>query len=163
MDRDQAQFAADEPHFSARLTPYRSLGRNGFVALMLVTAALCIVPAMVFLAMGAWPIAGFLGLDILALYIAFRLNYRAARAREEVNVSRTRLLIRKIAPSGKVAEHLFNPIWAKLHIARHPEIGVTAVNVHGEGKSVSVGSFLNPADRESFALAFQGALATARR
>lgn len=163
MADDQAPADPDAPHFSARLTPHRSLGKNGFVALMLVTAALCIVPAMVFLAMGAWPITGFLGLDILALYVAFRLNYRSGRAREEVNVSRTRLLIRKIAPSGKIAEHLFNPFWARLDIARHPEIGVTALNVRGEGKNVSVGAFLNPADRESFALAFQGALATARR
>jgi uncharacterized membrane protein len=163
MTADQAPADADTPHFSALLTPHRSLGRNGFVALMLATAALCIVPAMTFLAMGAWPIAGFLGLDILALYVAFRLNYRAARAREEVSVSRTRLLVRKIAPSGGIAEHLFNPFWAKLDIARHPEIGVTRLDVRGEGRSVSVGSFLNPADRESFALAFQGALAKARR
>ncbi len=162
MQFDQAP-GADEPHFSALLTPHRSLGRNGFIALMLITAALCIVPAMVFLAMGAWPISGFLGLDILALYVAFRLNYRSGRAREEVSVSRTLLSIRKIAPSGKSADHLFNPFWAKLDIARHPEIGVTGLAVHGEGKRVGVGAFLNPADRESFALAFQGALATAKR
>lgn len=163
MNSDQAPTNADEPHFQALLTPYRSLGRSGFLILMALTAAMCIVPAMVFLSMGAWPISGFFGLDVLALYIAFRMNYRAARAREEVAVSRTHLWIRKVAPSGRTIEHLLNPIWAKLDVARHPEIGVTALNVRGEGKSIGLGAFLNPDDKESFAAAFQGALATARR
>lgn len=163
MTRDQVPCDPDEPHFQALLTPHRSLGRRGFIILMIVTTTLCAIPAMMFLSMGAWPITGFFGLDILALYIAFRMNNRAARAREEVSVSRTRLSIRKTRPSGKTIEHLLNPIWAKLHIARHPEIGVTALNVHGQGRTVGVGAFLNPDDKESFAMAFQGALTAARR
>ncbi len=163
MNDDQALTSADEPHFEALLTPHRSLGRSGFIILMALTVSMCVVPAMVFWSMGAWPIAGFFGLDVVALYVGFRLNYRAARAREEVSVSRTRLWIRKVAPSGRTNDHTLNPIWAKLDIARHPEIGVTAIAVRGQGQSVGVGAFLNPDDKESFAEAFQGALATARR
>ena len=163
MNRDQAPADAEQPHFKALLTPHRSLGRSGFLILMALTGSMCIMPAMVFLSMGAWPITGFFGLDVLALYVAFRMNYRAARAREEVSVSRTHLWIRKVAPSGRAMEHLLNPIWAKLDVSRHPEIGVTALSVRGEGQSIGLGAFLNPDDRESFATAFQGALATARR
>jgi uncharacterized membrane protein len=153
----------DAPHFSALLTPYRSLSPGGFAVLMAVAAGAIVIPALLFVTIGAWPIAGFLGLDILALWLAFKLNYRAAKAREEISVSRTHLVIRKVAPSGRAVEHDFNPFWAKLNVARHPEIGVTAMQVAGEGRSVGVGAFLNPDDRESFATAFSGALAAARR
>jgi hypothetical protein len=62
-----------------------------------------------------------------------------------------------------MTEYLFNPFWARFRVARHEEIGITGMLVSGEGRSTDVGSFLNPADRESFASAFSRALATVRR
>jgi uncharacterized membrane protein len=163
MNETNIAFAADEPFFKALLTPHRSLGRKGFVILMASLVFGWGVTGLFFLAHGAWPVFGFFGLDILLVYIAFRLNYRAARAREEVSVSRTTLDIRKVAPSGKAEAHRFNPFWARFSVARHEEIGITRMAVEAQGQTVSIGSFLNPDDRESFAKAFSGALAKARR
>ena len=154
--------AAEEPIFRALLTPHRALGRTGFMVLLGVVACLWLGIGAVFLSMGAWPVFGFFGLDVVLLYVAFRLNYRAARAREEVSVSRTALDILKVAPSGKSLAYRFNPFWAKFRVARHDEIGITAMAVEGEGRRVPIGSFLNPDDRESFATAFGRALATAK-
>lgn len=153
---------ADEPIFDALLTPHRSLGRQGFLALMTVLGIFWLGTGAFFLSLGAWPVFGFFGLDLLLVYGAFRLNYRAARAREEVRVSRTRVDIRKVAPSGKAESHLFNPFWARFRVARHEEIGITNMAVEGQGRRVAIGGFLNPDDRESFAAAFRRALATAR-
>ena len=153
---------ADEPIFSALLTPHRSLGRTGFAILMGILGLISLFVGLLFWSIGAWPIVGFFGLDVLLLYGAFRLNYRAARAREEVTVSRTRLDIRKVAPSGRAENHLFNPFWAKFAVSRHDEIGITSMTVEGQGRRVPIGSFLNPDDRESFATAFGRALATAK-
>ncbi len=158
-----AETVNDKPVFEALLTPHRSLGRRGFTVLMLITCALCLAHAVVFVAAGAWPIVAFFGIDLILLYGAFWLSYRSGRAREIVSVSRTALSIRKIAPSGRAAEHRFNPFWARFNVARHDEIGITRMQVTGEGRSTDVGSFLNPDDRESFARAFAGALATVRR
>lgn len=155
-------YAADAPFFKALLTPHRSLGRTGFFALMGALLFGWGVTALFFLAQGAWPVAGFFGLDIVAVYLAFRLNYRAGRAREEVSVSRTSLEIRKVAPSGKSVFHRMNPFWTKFRVRRHAEIGITGMAVEAKGTSVSLGAFLNPDDRESFAKAFSQALATAR-
>ncbi len=118
---------------------------------------------VIFLSRGAWPVFGFFGLDVLLVYVCFRLNYRAARAREEVSVSRTSIDIKKTAPSGRRQAHHFNPFWAKFSVARHDEIGITGMTVEGQGQTVPIGSFLNPDDRESFARAFGNALATAKR
>jgi len=157
-----ASFPADEPFFRALLTPHRSLGRTGFTLLMAGLLFSWAVTGAIFLSYGAWPVFGFFGLDVLGLYIAFRLNYRAARAREEVSVSRTALDIRKTAPSGRSEAHHFNPFWARFSVARHNEIGITKMAVEAQGRSVAIGGFLNPDDRESFAVAFTRALSKAK-
>ena len=154
--------SADEPFFKALLMPHRSLGRTGFAILMGVLLFGWLVTGAIFLSNGAWPVFGFLGLDVLAVYVAFRLNYRAARAREEVSVSRTALDIKKTTPSGRSEAHRFNPFWARFRVSRHEEIGITRMVIESRENAVSIGSFLNPADRESFAAAFSSALATAR-
>jgi uncharacterized membrane protein len=149
--------------FSALLTPHRSLNRTGFIVLMSIVSVVSFAAGAVFWWIGAWPVFGFFGLDVLLVYGAFKLNYRAARAREEVSVSRTSLDIRKVAPSGKAEAHHFNPFWARFQVARHDLIGITDMAVEGQGRSVTIGGFLNPDDRESFATAFSGALARAKR
>lgn len=154
--------SAEEPLFRALLVPHRSLGRRGFVILMGALVAFWMLYGGIFLAMGAWPIFGFFGLDVLAIWLAFRWNYRAARAREEVSVSRTALDIFKVAPSGRCEEHHFNPFWARFEVARHDEIGITDMAVADKARRVPVGAFLNPDDRESFAAAFGRALKTAK-
>ena len=35
-----------------------------------------------FFVVGAWPVVGFLGLDLLLIYLAFRASYRSGRAYE---------------------------------------------------------------------------------
>lgn len=154
--------SAEEPIFRALLVPHRSLGRRGFVILMGMLVAFWILYGGMFLAMGAWPVFGFFGLDVLAIWFAFRWNYRAARAREEVSVSRAALDILKVAPSGRSEEHHFNPFWVRFEVARHDEIGITGMAVADKARRVPVGAFLNPDDRESFAVAFGRALATAK-
>lgn len=154
--------AADETLFNALLKPHRSLGRRGFAVLMGVLIALWIGIGMAFLRLGAWPVFGFFGLDVLAIYFAFRWNYRAARVREEVTMSRTCLDIRKVAPSGCAEAHSFNPFWTRFSVHRHDEIGITRMAVEGDGRQVTIGGFLNPDDRESFAAAFGRALAAAK-
>ena len=152
-----------EPVFNAVLTPYRSLGRTGFVVLVAITLAIAVFNVIFFLVADALPVAMFFGLDILLLYGAFYLNYRAARAREDVFVSRTELAIRKVAPSGREKVSRYNPFWAKFQVDRHDEFGITAMAVTGEGRRTVLGSFLNPDDRESFARAFTAALASVKR
>jgi len=154
--------AADTPFFAALLTPYRSLGPNGFRVLMLVVCGICFGAGLVFLSMGAWPVFGFLGLDILLIFLAFRWNYRAARAFEEVHVSRTEIRIRKVNAAGREALYRFNPFGTKLVVREEEDEGVTRITVSARGQAVDVGGFLNPQDRTSFAGAFRRAVAQAK-
>ncbi len=163
MSETNAATSADEPFFHALLMPHRSLGRRGFAILMGTLLFGWLVTGVIFLQRGAWPVFGFFGLDVLLVYVAFRANYRAARAREEVSLSRTSLDIRKTAPSGRTQAHRFNPFWTRFDVARHDEIGITRMTIEARGEAVPIGGFLNPDDRESFATAFSRALARAKK
>ncbi|WP_246660426.1 DUF2244 domain-containing protein [Nitratireductor sp. XY-223] len=162
-ENDKAARTNEAPVFEALLTPHRSLGRIGFVVLMCIMTVATIVHGIVFAIAGAWPIFVFLVLDLILVFGAFWLNYRAGRAREIVSVSRTDLSVSKIAPSGRTRNYRFNPFWARFHVARHDEAGITGMRITGEGRSTDIGSFLNPDDRESFAEAFSLALASVQR
>ncbi|OAP41482.1 hypothetical protein AU381_06365 [Sinorhizobium glycinis] len=152
----------DEPIFAAELTPYRSLGWRGFKILLMIAGAMSFLHVLVFLVIGAWPIVFFFGFDFALLFGAFWFNYHSARVREEVSVSRTDVSVKKFAPSGRMTEHRFNPFWARFSIKRHQEIGIVSMRISGGGRQTDIGSFLNRDDRETFALAFSRALATAR-
>ena len=95
--------ALDQPTlFSARVTPHRSLNPTGFLVLMIFIGAVSFVAGIAFLLMGAWPVIGFLGLDVLLVYWAFRVNYRAAAAYEESGLAH-QLMERGALPEGNVA------------------------------------------------------------
>ncbi|MAA99021.1 MAG: hypothetical protein CMN87_00375 [Stappia sp.] len=162
MTSDNPKTDPDAPFFQALLTPYRSLGPGGFRVLMLIIAGTCLVNGLMFLSMGAWPVFAFLGIDVLVVWLAFRWNYMAARAFEEVIVSRTQVLVRQVSAQGRERHYSFNPFWTRLHLAEEEDEGVVRITLSARGQSVVVGAFLNPADRTSFAGAFGKALATAR-
>ncbi|WP_417410558.1 DUF2244 domain-containing protein [Hoeflea sp.] len=153
----------NEPEFEAVLSPHRSLGRLGFVLLMSITTVITAVHMVIFARVGAWPVFAFFGLDLALLFGAFWLSYRSGRMREFIRLSRTDLSIRKVFPSGRSVDHQFNPFWTRFNIARHEEIGITDMRVSSRGQQTEVGSFLNPDDKESFATAFQRALATIKK
>jgi uncharacterized membrane protein len=148
--------------FHATLTPYRSLSPRGYAWLLMLVGGTCFLSGLLFWSMGAWPIAGFFGLDLLIIQLAFRMNYRAARACEIVELTPERLTIRRVAANGKAEDFAFNPYWARLEIDRHEEWGITRMALASHGRRLALGSFLNPDDRESFAAAFSKALASVR-
>ncbi len=153
----------DEPAlFSTRLAPYRSLGRAGFIVLMAVLAGASFAAGIPFLLIGAWPVFGFLGLDVLLVYLALRANYRAARAFEEIRVTPNQLLVCQISAKGRTHEERFNPRWVRLATSREELSGVTRVALVSKGVPLVIGSFLPPLHKEELANALAGALAQAR-
>lgn len=153
---------AEPPIFSTVLRPYRSLSSRGFAILMLAIAACTFAIGLSFWLLGAWPVVGFCGLDLLLIQLAFHLNFRSARAAEEISLTRERLSVKKISASGIAVENAFNPYWARLEVDRHPEFGVTGVRIASHGNRLDVARFLGPRERETFADALGAALARVR-
>ena len=159
-----AQTAPAEPTlFAALLTPHRSLGGTGFLVLMAIVAGLSFAGGVVLFIVGAWPVIGFLGLDVALIYWAFRANYRAADAYEEVTVTPSELRVKKVTHKGKVSEWSLNPVWTNLDRDTHEEYGLIRLFLVSRGKRLAVASFLGPAEKETFATALAAAIGEAKR
>ena len=149
--------------YSAVLTPHRSLNRVGFWILIGAYGAVSFIAGIAFLLMGAWPVFGFFGLDVLLLYWAFRLNYRHARAHEEVKVTPSALTLRQVSHRGRAREWVLNPLWVRLDKVVHEEFGIERLSLVSRGKELAIASFLGPEEKASFAKALGRALAEAKR
>ena len=149
--------------FSAIITPHRSLNGTGFLIVMLLVSGFSFLAGMVFFLLGAWPVVGFLGLDVLMVYWAFRANYRAAAAFEEVTVTPSELRVRRVSHRGKVAEWTLNPLWTQLIRDVHEDFGLQHLFLVSRGRKLPVAGFLSPPERESFAAALSTALGEAKR
>jgi uncharacterized membrane protein len=148
--------------FSAVLRPHRSLGPRGFGVLMVVMAVMSSLTGFTFWRLGAWPVPGFMGLDVLALYLAFRLSYRQGRAAEEILMTRSLLTVRRMAPDGRSASAGLNPYWARLEVDRHPEFGILRMAIAWQNHRLAIGHLIGPKERERFAKEFTAALRVAR-
>ena len=162
---DQAQDQAhDQPKlFSARLTPHRSLNRTGFLVLMVFVAAVSFAAGVAFLLMGAWPVFGFFGLDLLVIWWAFRINFRTGMASEEIRMTPSELRVRRTSHRGHVVEWVLNPLWVRLDQKTHAEFGIERLYLVSKGRRVSIGSFLGADEKASFAKALFAALQAAKR
>ena len=131
---------------------------------MVLMAAVCIVSfgtGLLFYLLGAWPVIGFMGLDVALIYIAFRLNFRALRLYETVDLSSDALTVTRVAPSGKSQSWSFNPYWVRLSLQpRHGRSSELSIASHG--KRLVFASFLTGAEREDFATALANALSASR-
>jgi uncharacterized membrane protein len=154
---------AEPTLFSAIITPHRSLSGKGFLAVMALVGGLSFIGGMFFFWLGAWPVIGFLGLDVALVYWAFRANYRAAAAFEEVTVTPSELRLRRVSHRGEVAEWTLNPLWTKLDREKHEEFGLLKLFLVSRGRKLAVAGFLSPKEKESFAAALSAALGEARR
>jgi uncharacterized membrane protein len=149
--------------FSALLTPHRSLNCTGFLVLMVFVSVVSFAAGLAFLLMGAWPVFGFFGLDVLAIYWAFRVNFLHARASEEIWMTPSELRVRRVSHCGDVVEWVLNPLWVRLDQKTHAEFGIEKLYLVSKGRRVSIASFLGPDEKASFAKALLAALQAARR
>ncbi len=147
--------------FDAVLAPHRSLSPRGFCFVMVVACGLNFVLGLAFFLMGAWPVVGFLGLDMLLLWGAFRLSYRSGRLRETLQLSRNSLMVRRTLPSGRAREWRFQPYWLRVEIDTGPP-DRTRLTLASHGRRLIIGAFLAPDERIELAQALKDALGKLR-
>lgn len=146
-----------ETSFAAILTPHRSLGPKGFAVLMSAVCMVSFGTGLLFYLIGAWPVVGFMGLDVALIYIAFKLNYRAARLYETVDLTPNTLTVTRVQPSGKVESWSFNPYWVRLRL--EDRIGRSSeLSIASHGKRLVFATFLTDPEREDFAQALSAAI-----
>jgi uncharacterized membrane protein len=145
------------------LRPHRALSRTGFFVLMGFVCAVSFAAGLTFLMMGAWPVLGFFGLDVLAIYWAFRVNYRRGDATEQITVTASEIRVRRVSHRGHVVQWALNPLWVQLEQISHAEFGIEQLFLVSRGRRVSIARFLGPEEKASFVKALIAALQAAKR
>ena len=147
--------------FDAVLTPHRSLAPQGFVILMTAVCLVSFTGGLFFYLAGAWPVVGFLGLDVLLIYAAFKINYRRGRAYETLRLTPQDFQVEQVSHKGVVARCSFQPAWLQVLIEDPPQHH-SQLTLRSHGRSLVIGSFLTPDERLDLANALRGALNRAR-
>ncbi len=147
--------------FDAVLYPYRSLAPRAFMVLFAAFGLASFATGLIFASMGAWPVLGFFGVDVLLFYFAFRINYRSARLCEVVRVTRQQLTVRRVQPDGRQKVWSFEPAWARVKLHR-PEEHDCRLEIASGRWSLTLGKFLPPEERVEFAETLRNALREAR-
>lgn len=153
---------APEPAlFDAELRPHRSLSPRGFVILMAAICAISFTAGLAFFLMGAWPVVGFLGLDVLLIYLAFKVNYRSGRLVERLYLTRDRLTVRRSWPGGRSRSWEFQPYWLQVVFDDKAIADARSdcpLILRSHGRSLAIGSFLTRQERGEVASALRQAL-----
>lgn len=158
-----AEGQGTEAVFAAVIRPHRSLGPRGLRITMAVCAAVATVTAIRFVALGFWPVGGFLALDVVALFVALRISDRRGRAFEEILLTPVELSLRRVTHRGEAREWRFNPLWTRLHREADEDYGLMRLAVQSRGQRIEVARELSPHEREDLADEFGRALARVKR
>lgn len=163
MAKRDPESELETPLFTAILRPHRSLSPKGLSWVIGLTSLAGLLISLPFFFMGAWPIVGFMGLDVVMIALAFRINAAEGRNEEQIFLSRIHLLIRNLNWRGEVREAEFNPRWSKLEREDHPEFGLERLSVVQGRTRQEVARCLGREDRAEFCEVFSRALAQAKR
>jgi uncharacterized membrane protein len=146
--------------FRAVLTPHRSLPATGFLILMAVLVTLNLTAGVTFYLLGAWPVVGFMGLDVALVWIAFRLNYASADRQERIEITEYELVLERQTRGEPMQQQRFTRGWVKVELEENEERELIGrLFLRSRGVKTEIGNFLSPAERKSFAAALKAALA----
>ena len=148
-------------HLDAVLTPNRSLPRSGLIVLLAVLAFFNVTTGlMMVLALHAAPIPFFLGLDFLAVAVAFRVSYRQARQAERVQVTADE--VRVLHQIGAQQREVWRSPTAFTRVELDGEAEDAQVRLKLSGKSLTLARQLGPRERSDFGRALDQAVRQAR-
>ena len=153
----------ERPVFAAVIRPHRSLGQDGFRLVMTLCCVATVAASAPFILLGFWPVGGVFGLDLVALYVAFRVNYRRGESFEELVLTPLELSFRRVSHRGEKREWRFNPLWTRLDRESDEDFGLQKLALVSRGERLVIAGDLSPPERESLADALGKALAEVKR
>jgi uncharacterized membrane protein len=148
--------------FQAQLKPHRSLSRRAFRRVMIGVTLFSLAVSTVTFFAGAWPVFGFMGLDIVLVYVALSISYRRGLVTETLELDEHALTVERTDPRGARRSWRLQPAWLKVELAE-PILPQTPVVLRTHGQSLPIGVFLHPKQRREIAADLRGALARWRQ
>ncbi len=112
------------------------------------------IGAMFFLS-GAWPVVGFLGLDVLLLYLGFKVYETSAKRYEHLRLDQHRLQIETGNAKGMRSTIEIEPAFLQIVLSNDVAQRLT---VGSHGRHVEIGRWISPGEKQDVAVKLQRAL-----
>ncbi len=152
----------DSPlYMDAEIRPHRSLSERGFIILIAVVTLANCASAAVFILLKAFYVPFFLGIDVIAVVVAFLASFRAARQVQRVRVNAREIVVTHETPKWRRVLWESPTAFTRVNVQRE-EGRAIGVRLSLSGREVSVAQWLSPRERGEFADALEDAIRAAR-
>jgi len=151
-----------QTYMDAVITPHRSLSERGFIILITVVTLANCCSAAVFVYMGAVLVPLFLGIDVLAVIVAFMVSYAGARRIERVTITARDVVVTHEAPNWSRVVWESPTAFTRVAVEKEEDRTI-GLRLALSGKQVDVAQALSPRERGEFAKALEQAIWEARR
>lgn len=141
---EHPQQSEENIRYSRVLRPHRSSSERAVKIVTGFVLCLFIPTGMVFLLVGAWPVFGIMGLEVVALIFALRYNHKVGSAFEAITLTDTEFRHSKVDHWGKRKHTSFQPQWLQVRIDDASQQLIAGTH----GKRVVIGKFLTDDERE---------------
>ncbi len=148
---------SDAPIFEAELVPHRSLSTAGMWTLIGFLLTISLAVTTLFWWLGAWPVAGFNGADLLLAALLLRANARGRRAREILRLHEHDFHILRFDERGAMRQTRLRPDWLTVSL-KERNGRVPGLYLHAEGREEEVATRLGEEEKRDLAQALQAAL-----
>lgn len=143
--------------FSIVLRPYRSASLRAINTVVLWVGGISLIAGGGFFLAGAWPVVGFLGLEILLLYGALRLSLSRGRTVETIDLTDDALTVSHTNHWGNRRTWSFQPHWLRVEIEESPGTQDRLL-LCSHGRALPIGGFLTAPERHDLAERLRRAL-----
>lgn len=127
---------------------------------MLALAGINFAGGMMFYLAGAWPVAGFMGLDVALVWWAFNRNFADARRFERIEISETEVVLERHGAGQQPEQQRLVRAWVRVELDEDSERElVGGLFLRSPDRKFEIGRFLGPAERKGLASELRAALA----
>jgi uncharacterized membrane protein len=141
---------SNKSDFCIELSPNRSETLRSVYIIVGLLLCLFIPIGLVFSLLGAWPVFGFMGIELGLLYFAFRCNQKDSRAYERLSLNNNSLVVERHNPWRGYESWTFQPQWLQVkldHLNEH-EANLT---LNSKGKHLAFGIYLTSNEKSDVA------------
>ncbi|MEH0195044.1 DUF2244 domain-containing protein [Caulobacter sp. CCNWLY153] len=148
-------------YMDAVIRPNRSLSRAGMAVVLGVAVAFNLMVAAFLLVVGAPPVLPFLGLDVLALWLALRASNRALSRSERVKVTAEEIIVSREDAKGARVVWTSPTAFTRVDLDQ-PGEHESRVRLFMSRRRLTLARALSPDERVAFARALERAIKAAR-
>lgn len=132
--------------FEAEMRPNCSSSRRALKVLGLTLSAVMVPVALGFSLAGAWPVFGFMGVELIALVALLHYNHRHGNVVERIAVTERHVRLERVNHWGRRENWAFPRHWARINLVG-PGAPNSRLEVLSHGRKVALGSFLTATER----------------